>query len=79
MRIDPFLSKMEVKVKCAVIECKTIIRTGDTYYLLGGGKVITCVNCACDAPLKVSVGDKPLQLTRGWNKTAVSDRLRKVM
>jgi hypothetical protein len=41
----------EVSVKCAVLKCNNIIKSGDTYYLLGG-KIVTCTTCAeSDAPL----------------------------
>lgn len=70
---------METEVKCAVLACKTMIGSGDTYYLLGGGKVVTCENCACNTPYTLIVNKKEVHLTRGWDKTACVDRLRKVM
>lgn len=58
---------------------KREIYEGDTYYLLGGGKVVNCVDCACHHPFIVTVGKDQIQLTRAWHKTAVADRVQKVL
>lgn len=45
--IDNMESYDEHVVKCAVMDCRKVIKTGDTYFLLGGGTVINCEKCAC--------------------------------
>lgn len=62
-----------------VLECRKPILSGDTYYLLGGGRVINCENCACLTKYTIIVNKKEIEMTRAWDKTAVSKNLKKVM
>lgn len=64
---------------CAVPACRRVILPGETYYLLGGGRVINCEDCACNTPYTIMVGKVPVEMTRGWDKTAVTKNLKKVM
>jgi len=57
-----------ITLVCAVVGCEAKIREGETYFLLGGGKVINCHDCACHKTFKVTVNDKEVTLTRGWDK-----------
>ena len=65
--------------QCAVMACRKAILQGETYYMLGGGKVMTCEDCACNTPASYLVNGKVIQCKRGWDKTAVSKNLKKVM
>ena len=60
-------------MKCAVLECRKTINIGDTYYLLGGGKVVTCEECACHGKLG-KFGERRWDKVDKW----VLDKIRKV-
>lgn len=75
------LMEEETTIACMTLECRkknTQIQKGETYYLLGGGKVINCEACACFSTYTITVNGKPLHLERGWHKTAVSKNIKKI-
>lgn len=64
-------------------ECigKKIIEKGDVYYLLGGGTVVTCQECACNSSYTIIVNKKPVHMQRGWDKVDkyVCQRIQKTL
>lgn len=70
--------EMEI-ARCAVMACRKEITPGETYYLLAGGKVMNCEDCACNSKYTIMVGKVEIEMVRGWDKTAVSKNLKKVM
>lgn len=56
---------------CAVKECigKRVIEKGDIYFLLAGGTVVNCKECACNTRYTIVVNKKEVHLQRGWDKT----------
>ena len=68
-----------VRGECAVHGCETIILPGDTYYMLGGGKVMNCENCACRMPIKIVVNGVDVHMTRSWDKVAIANNLKRIM
>lgn len=71
---------MEVEtIKCMHMDCRKVIEKGEIYYLLGGGTVINCEYCACEREYTLIVGEKYVTFKRGWDKTAVSGKLKKTV
>lgn len=64
---------------CVVEKCGKAIVVGETYYLLGGGKVVNCEDCACNNQFTIVVNGKSVTMTRGWDKTAVADKIKRVL
>lgn len=58
-----------MSLHCAVLACRAEIATGDEYYALGNGSVITCVPCATTRRFTLQVSGKPVQFERGWHLT----------
>jgi hypothetical protein len=56
-----------------------MINEGETYYLLGGGKVVNCEFCACSTTFVIIVNQKPITMERGWDKAAVVKNVRKLL
>lgn len=72
----------EETLQCMTHACRkkgTLIKKGDTYYLLGGGTVINCEQCACFTEFTITVNKKPITMQRGWDKTAVVKNIRKIL
>jgi hypothetical protein len=73
------IDEEEQQHKCGVLECRKPIKKGDTYYLLGGGKVINCEHCACYTSFTLMVGKEAVTMLRGWDKTSVAKNIKKTM
>lgn len=71
--------QVEESLKCVVMACRKPILKGDTYYLLGGGKLVNCKTCACDMPVKLVINNIEINLTRSWDKTAINERIKHVL
>jgi hypothetical protein len=59
--------------------CDALILPHAPYYVLGGGTVINCAECACRGTFEVYVGGKPVILQRDWDKTQCAKSLQKRM
>lgn len=68
-------------LKCMTEACmdKKMINEGETYYLLGGGKVVNCEFCACFTTFDIIVNKKTVTMHRGWDKAAVVKIVRKIL
>ena len=66
------------ETKCSVLDCKTMIKPGDVYYLLAE-KIPTCEQCACFTTYTIIVNKKKVIMTRGWQNTSVNNELRRIM
>ena len=56
--------------QCARLACRAVIRPYEEYYVLGGGKVVNCRRCACDATYTIKLGRRDETFKRGWDQTA---------
>lgn len=56
----------EAGLKCG--RCWGEVKKGDTYYLLCGGTVVNCENCACNVAYTIIVNGKSVDMTRAWDK-----------
>lgn len=50
--------------------CRVLIQPQVQFYMLGGGRVPTCVPCACDRPFTIVINRKPATFRRGWDVPA---------
>lgn len=81
-RIHNQLKILLKRGQCSRVACCAPIRLYNEYYILGGGKVMTCVACAESHKFTILVSGKPTTMKRGWdapNKTAGGLKLKRIM
>lgn len=81
-RFNTHVSKIMKRGQCSRLACQTPIRLYSAFYMLGGGKVMTCLACAEQQQYTVLISGKPVTMKRGWNepdKTSQWLKLKRIM